>query len=138
MIEFRIVKEFPPNLRERIWEIVKDVNSMPNYWKGIRELHVNKVADNMFEGEVRFAFPSTSRVRIEILDHSVILHFLSGILKGTNRIDVQDSAITSTWRVEMPLYMKPFEGRNREHFSQGTEHALERIIETVRLTSMSS
>ncbi|BBL47495.1 SRPBCC family protein [Metallosphaera sedula] len=137
MIEFEVVKEFPTTLRERIWEVVKDVNSMPNYWKGIRELHINKVSENVFEGEVRFAFPSTSRVRIEVLDRAVVLHFLSGILKGTNRIEVRDSTIVSTWKVEMPLYMKPFEGRNKEHFSQGTEHALERIIEAVKLPSVS-
>ncbi|AWS00223.1 hypothetical protein [Metallosphaera hakonensis] len=128
MISFSVSKTFSPELREEIWEIVKDINSMPKYWKGIRELNVNQVSHNVFEGSVRFAFPSTSRVRIQVLDYAVLVSFLNGILSGENRIEVGQGELRSTWNVEMPFYMRPFEGRNKEHFMEGAEHALERII----------
>ncbi|AEB94954.1 MAG: SRPBCC family protein [Metallosphaera sp.] len=137
MIKFSITKGFQPEIHDLVLDIVKDVNSMPKYWKGIRELNLTKVSDNLYEGKIRFAFPSTSTVRIEVNDDSVKLRFLRGILQGQNEIRVLKDKVTSTWEVKMPFYMRPFDGRNKEHFEQGTTHALERIIEEakVRLTS---
>jgi hypothetical protein len=128
MIRFKVSKEIEnPNV---LWEVVKDVSSIPNYWKGIRELRVKEISPGIYEGEVKFAFPSTSKVRLEIRENErkLLFHFLGGILKGFNEVRVGERTIESTWEVEMPLYMRPLESRNQEHFRQGTENALERMI----------
>ncbi|QKQ99120.1 SRPBCC family protein [Metallosphaera tengchongensis] len=135
MIEFLVVRSFKPLRRETVWEVIREVNSMPQYWKGIRELNVRQVSDRTYEGAVRFAFPSSSDVRIDLGEFSLTMNFLKGILKGMNRIEVSSTEVTSHWKVEMPLYMKPFEKRNEEHFRSGTEHALDRILEEAKRRS---
>ena len=129
MITFSVSRKFnvPPQI---VWEIVRDVNSIPKYWKGTRELHVNKVGEGIYEGEIRFAFPSKGKVRLIVDDKSRKLTFsyLSGPIRGFNVVEVKDNEITSTWEVKMSLLLSLTESWNAKHFKEGTEHALERII----------
>ncbi len=132
MITFSVSRKFNASA-QAIWEIVRDVNSIPKYWKGTRELHVNKVEDGIYEGEIRFAFPSKGKVRLTVDDKNRRLTFfyLSGPIKGTNVVEVKENEITSTWNVKMSILLSLAEKWNAEHFKQGTEHALERIISEV-------
>ncbi|WP_373469045.1 SRPBCC family protein [Acidianus infernus] len=129
MITFSVSKKFdvPPQV---VWSIVKDVNSIPKYWKGTRELHVDKIAEGVYEGTVRFAFPSKGRIRLIIDDENrkLTFNYLSGPIKGYNIVEVKENEIISTWRVKMSLLLTLAESWNAKHFKQGTEHALERII----------
>lgn len=129
MITFSVSRKF--NIPSQVvWEIVKDVNSIPKYWKGTRELNVREISKGVYEGEIRFAFPSRGKVRITVEEEYKRLTFfyLSGPIKGTNVVEVKDNEITSTWNVKMSLLLKFAESWNSNHFKQGTEHALERII----------
>ncbi|ADX85025.1 hypothetical protein [Saccharolobus islandicus] len=129
MIEFVIEKSF--NMPEDIvWRIARDVNSIPNYWKGVRELNVKEVDKNVYEGRIRFAFPSSGKVRIIINDdeRTLTFEYLDGPIRGYNKVKLSKGKISSEWRVTMIGLLKLAEGWNRDHFMEGTEHALERIL----------
>ncbi|MFP3198152.1 MAG: SRPBCC family protein, partial [Sulfolobaceae archaeon] len=64
MINFEICKEIDD--REKVWDVVKDVKKIPEFWKGTRELNVEETSQGVYEGDVRFAFPSKGKVKIEI------------------------------------------------------------------------
>jgi hypothetical protein len=132
MIEFRVSKEI--RNPEAVWKIASDVESIPKYWKGISRLDVKKVGD-YYEGKVRFAFPSTSYVRIFVDKEKRIMRieFTKGIIKGFNEIGVKENEIYSFWKVSESILLKPFEKRNYEHFKLGAEHALERIIDSINV-----
>jgi hypothetical protein len=129
MITFSVSKKFDVS-PQAVWNIVKDVNSIPKYWKGTRELHVNKVGDGIYEGVVRFAFPSKGRIRLIVDDENgkLTFNYLSGPIKGYNIVEVKENEIISSWRVRMSLLLALAESWNAKHFKQGTEHALDRII----------
>lgn len=131
MIEFTICKDFNGR-RDRIWELVKDVSLIPEFWKGTRQLNVVEKSNGVYEGEVKFAFPSKGKIRIEIDEEKKTLKmiYLSGPIKGLNTITVGESTICSQWNVKLTF---PFNLRSnwiKDHFMSGTEHALERIIST--------
>lgn len=129
MITFSVSKKFDVS-PQAVWNIVKDVNSIPKYWKGTRELHVNKVAEGIYEGVVRFAFPSKGRIRLIVDDENrkLTFNYLFGPIKGYNIVEVKENEIISSWRVKMSLLLALAESWNAKHFKQGTEHALDRII----------
>ncbi len=132
MIEFRVSREIKNP--EAVWKVASDVPSIPKYWKGISRLDIIKVGDH-YEGKVKFAFPSTSYVRILVDDNSKVMRieFTKGIIKGFNEVGVKENEIYSFWKVSESILLKPFEKRNFEHFKLGAEHALERIIDSVNV-----
>ncbi|AKA74342.1 SRPBCC family protein [Saccharolobus solfataricus] len=129
MIEFVVEKSFTTS-EDIVWRIVRDVNSIPNYWKGVRELNVKEVGKNVYEGKIRFAFPSSGKVRIIVNDDERLITFeyLDGPIRGYNKVKVSKGKISSEWRVTMSGLLKLIENWNRDHFMEGTEHALERIL----------
>jgi len=132
MIEFRVSREIKNP--EAVWKVASDVMAIPKYWKGISRLDIQKVEDH-YEGKVKFAFPSTSYVRIFVDDDNKIMRieFTKGIIKGFNEVGVKENEIYSFWKVSESILLKPFEKRNFEHFKLGAEHALERIIDSVNV-----
>ncbi len=131
MIEFVVSKEIEDP--DKVWQIVKDVNSIPEFWRGISRLDVKRVGDH-YEGVVRFAFPSTSQVRITVDEASKTLRveFLKGIIVGFNEVKVTEKEIISHWRVKTSPLIRFLDRRNYEHFKLGAEHALERIAERAK------
>ncbi|MCH4816034.1 MAG: SRPBCC family protein [Saccharolobus sp.] len=129
MIEFVIEKSF--NMPEDVvWRIARDVNSIPNYWRGVRELKVKEVNKNVYEGKIRFAFPSSGKVRIIVNDdeRTLTFEYVDGPIRGYNKVKISKGKISSEWRVTMSGLLKLTESWNRGHFMEGTEHALERIL----------
>jgi hypothetical protein len=133
MIEFRIVRKFNCE-PQRVWSIVKDVNLIPKYWKGIRELEIKKVNENIYEGYAKFAFPSTAKVRITIYEseRKIIMEFLEGVIQGYNIIRVNENLIESYWKVNLKPILRIFEAWNKKHFYEGTKNAIERILSDCR------
>ncbi|MBB5254327.1 SRPBCC family protein [Sulfurisphaera ohwakuensis] len=128
MIRFTICKDVEDE--DKIWEIIRDPYKIPNYWKGTRELNIREVSKNIYEGEVRFAFPAKGKVKIEVDDNSrrITISYLSGPVKGKHEIEIKDKKICSNWNVELSLLFRFREKWTEEHFRSGTIHALERIV----------
>jgi hypothetical protein len=128
MINFEICKEIDD--REKVWDVVKDVKKIPEFWKGTRELNVEETSQGIYEGDVRFAFPSKGKVKIEIHEGEkrIIINYLKGPVLGTHEIYITDTKLCSKWNIRLTF---PFSLRERwteEHFKSGTQHALERIL----------
>lgn len=128
MISFVICKDI--NDENKIWNIIRDPFKIPTYWKGTRELNIKEVQDHVYEGTVKFAFPSSGRVRITVNENErkVQISYLSGPITGTHEIYIQDNKLCSKWNVKLSIFLMPMEKRTEEHFKLGTEHALERIV----------
>lgn len=109
---------------------MKNVKDIPNYWKGTRELNVKEVQKGVYEGTIRFAFPSSGKVRIEVFEEEkkIRINYLEGPVRGVHEIYVTHDKICSSWKVNLSPLLRLFERRVEEHFKSGTEHALERII----------
>ncbi|BFH73838.1 hypothetical protein SJAV_17820 [Sulfurisphaera javensis] len=131
MIKFTICKEI--GNEDKVWEIIKDPYKIPNYWKGTRELNIKEIGRNIYEGDIKFAFPSSGKVRIMVDDNSkrVIINYLSGPIRGIHEITIENKQLCSKWSVELSLLLKPMEKRTEEHFKSGTIHAIERIISEI-------
>ena len=130
MIEFEVSKSFSlsPDL---VWGVVREVKDYTKYWHGTRELNVNQVSEGVFEGVARLAFPAKVKVRVTVSDaeRKLTVEYLEGVIKGFHTVGVSDREIRSHWRVNLSLWLKPFEGRVKEHFMTGVNNALERVIE---------
>ncbi|BCU71020.1 SRPBCC family protein [Stygiolobus caldivivus] len=131
MISFVVCKDIKYG-RERVWDIISDVRKIPEFWKGTRELNVVEVSKGVYEGEVKFAFPSKGKVRIEVHseENKVIINYLKGPVIGQHEIYIDGEKVCSKWNVRLTF---PFNLRERwteEHFRSGAEHALDRVIES--------
>lgn len=129
MIEFEVSKSFSlsPDL---VWGVVKEVKDYPKYWHGTRELDVTQVREGVFEGVARLAFPAEVKVKVTVSDaeRRLTVEYLEGVIRGFHTVEVSDREIRSHWRVNLSLWLKPFEGRVKGHFVTGANNALERII----------
>ena len=126
MISFTVCKEVKD--KEKVLSIIKDVKRMPEFWKGTRELNVVEVGQGVYEGEVKFAFPSKGKVRIEVLENKVVVNYLKGPVIGKHEIYVEGDKICSSWNVRLSFPFNLREKWTAEHFKSGTVHALERIV----------
>lgn len=131
MIRFIVCKEFKAD-SQRVWEVVSDVSRVPEFWRGTRELRVRETQKDVFEGEIRFAFPAKGLIRIarDPLKKVVIFQYLKGPVKGTNEVTVRDGELCSEWNVGLSFPYRLLEKRIAGHFRKGTENALERAIVT--------
>jgi hypothetical protein len=131
VIEFVVSREIDDP--EKVWKVASDVYSIPEFWKGVSKLEVRRVGDH-YEGKVRFAFPSTSEVRITVNDSNKVLRieFLRGIIVGFNEVRVTEREIISHWKVKTSSLIRFLDKRNYQHFKLGAEHALERIAKRAK------
>ena len=129
MIEFEVSKSFSLS-PDAVWDVVREVKDYTKYWHGTRELHVNQVREGVFEGVARLAFPAKVKVRVTVSDaeRKLTVEYLDGVMRGFHTVEILDREIRSHWRVNLSLWLKPFEGRVKEHFKSGASHALERIL----------
>ena len=135
MIDFTICKDISD--REKVWEIVRNPYDIPNYWKGTRELNIKEIQKGVYEGDIRFAFPSSGKVRIVVDEGNkkVTINYLSGPVKGYHEITVETDKICSKWNVQLSLVLRPFEKNTEEHFKSGTVNALDRIVSRAELSA---
>ncbi len=135
MIRFIVCKEFSAD-PQRVWEVVSDVSRVPEFWRGTRELRVKETQRDVFEGEIRFAFPAKGLIRItrDPVRRSMTFQYLKGPVKGTNEVTVNESELCSEWSVSLSFPYSVLEKRIAGHFRKGTENALERVIATASRT----
>ncbi|AAY80388.1 hypothetical protein [Sulfolobus acidocaldarius] len=134
MIRFTVCKDFPSHIKNQVWQIASDVKRMTEFWRGIKELNVVKNGD-FYEGSVHFAFPASGKIRIEIENSLVRLVYLSGPMKGTQEISINETKLCSNWNVKLNFPYLLFERWIRDHFEQGARNALKRIVDSVQDSS---
>ncbi|BBG23540.1 hypothetical protein [Sulfuracidifex tepidarius] len=113
--------------RNEVLNKLKDIRSIPTYWKGTRELQVISDDGKVAYAKVRFAFPASGKVRITRLDDGIRMDYLEGPFTGYQETLVGTEKIVSTWDVKFNWMFKMMEKKNVEHFKEGTKHALMRL-----------
>ncbi len=106
---------------------LKDIQSIPKYWKGTREIHITSDDGEIAYADIRFAFPASGKVKITRLDNGIRIDYLKGPFKGFQETVIQGDKLISVWDVNFNWMFKLMENRNVEHFMEGTRHALMRL-----------
>lgn len=124
---------------DELWKKLSDVQSIPKYWHGHREVTVLEKDKNKYKVQIMYAFPSlgngnVGKSIIEVDDRKKVLSFdnFEGPVKGKIRIwiDEDKRSIFCTYNVEMSPIYSITKGLIEYHFKQGVEHAFDRLIES--------
>ena len=131
-IKFTVSREVDPGSVDGVWRALSDVEAMPRYWRGHREVRVLSRDGNTYMVKIRFAFPGPgnsgiARIEVHEEERTVLINYLKGPIRGYVRNYVGDNALISQWDVKITppfLIMKPW---IRRHFMNGAKNALARI-----------
>ncbi|MUN29937.1 SRPBCC family protein [Sulfuracidifex metallicus] len=126
MASFQVEEELKCD-KDSVVKKLKDIQAMPQYWKGTREINVLSDDGKIAEAKIRFAFPASGKVRITRLENGIRIDYLEGPFKGYQETVVKDGKIVSKWDVKFNWMFRAMEKRNIEHFKEGTKHALLRL-----------
>jgi carbon monoxide dehydrogenase subunit G len=122
--------------REKVWEVVSDVDNEPLYWHGTKSVKNRSKEGNVIDREIVQNFMNTRIVQRVTLTpgDSVRVDYVSGTTVGTKNValeslDESRQVVRVNWDVKFRgvLFLAtPFIGR---HVVRGTVNALERIKE---------
>ncbi|GGP20690.1 hypothetical protein GCM10007981_09790 [Thermocladium modestius] len=131
MMKFQVSKKIDaPD--EDIWRIVRDVNGIPKYWHGTRNLTIIGKEGDGIRARVQFAFPGPFNkgeviINMNEQEREVLMNYVKGPFTGVHKISVRGGEVISYWDVKYKFPFSLIESWNENHFKQGTVHALERI-----------
>lgn len=121
--------------RERVWEVVSDIDHEPDYWHGTREVINRRREGNVTEREVVQNFMGTrvdQRVTLHPKD-SLEVEYLRGVTVGRKSIGIEGGdgpqLVRVTWDVHFTGVLRLIAPVIRNHIIRGTENALVRIKE---------
>jgi Polyketide cyclase / dehydrase and lipid transport len=122
--------------REKVWQIVSDIDNEPEYWHGTREVKNVSRMGNVTEREVVQNFLSTTvfqRVTLSPKD-SVEVDYLRGTTVGVKKIYIesvgdQKQRLKVMWDVRFTGILWLASPFIKKHVVAGTENALRRIKE---------
>lgn len=72
MASFQVEEELKCD-KDSVVKKLKDIQAMPQYWKGTREINVLSDDGKIAEAKIRFAFPASGKVRITRLENGIRL-----------------------------------------------------------------
>ncbi len=109
---------------------VKNVEEIPKYWHGTRDLKIIKRDGGTYYVKVKLAFPGSSYYDaiITLLDNGIKIDYLSTtFFKGVQQNFVTEKELVSVWELELTTLGSLMKGWIINHFKEGTLHALMRI-----------
>jgi Polyketide cyclase / dehydrase and lipid transport len=111
-----------------VWARVRDVDSIPKYWHGTRELKVTSRGERTL-ADVVFGFGGKGKEEISVDEagRTLTIRFLEGPFRGTQRVTVKGDSVEAEWDVAFRGAFKVISPWNASHFRSGTRHALERL-----------
>ena len=137
MIAIQVSRELAAPL-VKVWEIVADVDSEPEFWYGTKSIKNTKKIGKIIEREVVISFRNSICKEIVTLDpkKSVKISIIDGPMKGTKNIMINDVGNNKTridveWDIKLAGFLGMFTRMVKKHISEGTEEALERISKTL-------
>jgi carbon monoxide dehydrogenase subunit G len=122
--------------RDKVWEVVSDIDNEPEYWHGTREVINLRREGNVTDRVVVQNFMGT-RVEQRVTlrpEESVEVEYLKGTTVGKKRVDIiQEGAsrhlVRASWEVRFTGVLWLITPIIRNHIVRGTENALVRIKE---------
>ncbi|WP_291999116.1 SRPBCC family protein [Caldivirga sp.] len=130
MVHFTVRKSVKAS-KDVVLGIISNVEDYPKYWHGHREVKIIDRSEDTLHVYIKFAFNGPLNhgdAYVKVSNDGVLFNFISGPFKGTHRIHVADGELISDWDIELHPLLIPVKGWIINHFKQGSEHALERII----------
>lgn len=135
-ISFRVKVPLNTQRIPEVWARLRDVEHMPMYWHGHREVVVIESSGNEYLARVKFAFPAPGKLNVGLAkitidenDKSITINHLKGPVRGVVKawIDEDSGTIACEYDVRVSAWQVPFKWWVRRHFMRGVAHALERI-----------
>ena len=131
----RIVEEIEISApRDRLWEIISDVDNEPEFWWGTREVKNLSKEGNVIDREIFQNFGNRSILQKVILkpETGIEIRYIKGITEGVKFLRVKSLSVDRQkliveWDIRFPgIYrlMSPIIAR---HVHKGTRDALTRI-----------
>ena len=123
--------------RERVWEIVSDIDNEPKFWKGTKEVRNISKKENIVIREVTIAFRDQKCLQeIKIKPKEKIeIAFTKGIIDGEKNIILtsknEKTILDVKWDIKLTGMMGMFTGVIKNHIKNGTEQALQKIKEEI-------
>jgi len=119
--------------RDKVWEIVSDIDNEPKFWKGTKEIRNISKDENKILREITIAFRDQKcmqEVRISPKE-KIEAEFKKGIIEGAKIINVSSkddkTIIKAVWDIKLTGLMGIFTGMVINHIRSGTEQALQNI-----------
>lgn len=120
--------------REKIWEIISDVDSDPLYWHGIKKVKNLKKGPNYLERETVIAFRKSTCTEIINFKESAEIDFkiIKGPIIGSktlilSEIPDQSFKLEANWEIKLKAPLNIFAFIVGNHIKKGTKEALDRI-----------
>lgn len=114
----------------RVWERLSNLDTIPTYWHGTRELKATTSGGRTI-ADIVFAFGGRGKAEITLDSQrrTLAYNYLEGPFKGTQTVVVKDNVIEAEWDVTFKGAYKVLGPWNASHFRSGTRHALMRLCE---------
>lgn len=119
--------------RDKVWDIVSDIDNEPKFWKGTKEVRNISKDGNKVIREITIAFRDQKCIQEVKLSpkEKIEVEFKKGILEGTKIVNLSSNAekttIKATWNIKLTGMMSMFTGIVTKHIRSGTEQALQSI-----------
>ena len=123
--------------RDKVWEIVSDIDNEPKFWKGTKEVRNISKEENIIKREVTIAFRDQKCLQeVKIYPKEKIeAKFTKGIIDGEKIVSLtskDEKTILSTyWDIRLTGMMGMFTGMIKKHIKSGTEQAMQSIKEEI-------
>ena len=121
--------------KDRVWEIVSDIDSEPTFWKGTKETRNISKQGNTIKREIIIAFRDQKCLQDVTLypKERIEAVFTKGIIDGTKTINLiskdEKTTLETKWDIRLSGMMGMFTGMIKNHIKNGTEQALQKIKE---------
>lgn len=118
---------------DKIWSIVSDLDSEPNFWKGTKEVRNISKDGNTVTREVTIAFKDSKCMQTVTLypKEKIQIQFTKGIIEGTKILTLSQignkTRLDVLWDMKLAGMMGMFTGMIKKHIQSGSEQALESI-----------
>ncbi|MGC8516237.1 MAG: hypothetical protein ACP5OC_08935 [Thermoplasmata archaeon] len=115
---------------DALWRIISANSSIPRYWHGTR--WIKNIGGERYQ--IRFVFPAKGVVVFvyDVGRKTAKEIYLKGPFKGEKTISISshndESLLRVEWNIRFSFPYSIFKATMRDHMSQGTSNAINRII----------
>ena len=119
--------------REKVWEIISDLDNEGEYWWGTKEVHNLSREGNVINRYIIQNFRNHKITQKVVLNPkvSIEIQYLKGLTEGVKTMKLEDlenrQRLTAIWDVHFPGIYRLFGSYLSSHVLKGTVGALQRI-----------
>jgi len=123
--------------RDKVWNVVADLDNEPKFWKGTKEIRNIVKKENTISREITIAFRDQKCMQeIELKpEERIEIKFTKGIIDGDKIITLitsdKKTILKVNWNIRLTGMMGMFTGIIKNHIENGTKQALQKIKEEI-------